>query len=98
MMRTAMIRSMLVAPAFLLVAISTCHAQSDDPVTWSTSKLYAHGVSLVTKGIQLNEAIQVLQMSVDREPQRCDYRSALASALASRFASIAAAQQLADLD
>ena len=73
-------------------------AQAEDITTWSAAKLYAHGSSLVRKGIQLNEAIEVLRVSAEREPKRFEYRLALASALASRFASIATAQQHADYE
>ena len=79
----------------LVFALSRCGAQtpyanqSDDFRDWETAKLFAHGASLLKKGVQLNEAIAVLSMSVRRDGGRYDYQLALGSASASRFASIA---------
>ncbi len=67
--------------------------QEDDFSTWDTTKLYAHGISLVKRGIQLNEAIAVLKLAVNRDNRRFDYQLALGSAFASRFASVACAAE-----
>lgn len=88
--------TMLIA-VFLIFARSRCAAQApyvnqiDDFSDWDTAKLFAHGASLLKKGVQLNEAIAVLRMSVRRDGGRYDYQLALGSASASRFASIACA-------
>ena len=86
----------------IVVAVCRCSAQpasstlAEEFRSWDTPKLYAHGISLLKRGTQLNEAIFVLRMSVDRDRTRCDYQSALGSAYASRFASISCAARQSD--
>lgn len=103
MARMCRISSALIT-ALLCMVTSLCRcsaqqaatAQTDELVTWDTGKLYAHGISLAKRGIQLNEAIAVFKMCAGRDTTRADYQLALGSACAARFASIAcAAGQLA---
>lgn len=96
MPRTRRIITSLVNVA-MIFALCRCSAQlassslADDFNKWDTATLFAHGTSLLKRGIQLNEAIAVLKMSVGRDSARYDYQLALGSACASRFASIACA-------
>jgi hypothetical protein len=65
-LQTAIVRLIWFVTTLSAITASVCHAQTDDLNSWPASKLYAHGVSLVKKGIQLNEAILALELSVER--------------------------------
>jgi hypothetical protein len=62
-------------------------SQQDD----EAKRFYQSGLDLLRAGNNLNKAIERLETAVRREPGNADYRSALACAYASRFASVAVA-------
>ncbi len=90
------IRTLLAACAMLAFLVN-CGAQqrsaivTDDFDTWTTDALYGHGISLLKRGVRLNEAIYVLKLSAGRDYTNHEYQLALGCAYASRFASVACA-------